>query len=121
MVYSIHLYVVDSKNTSAFVASMRDGRLWRNSSRQLPNGLIGVDLLSNLSLPNGFVSLEIWSSLEAYRRATESPENIVLINQIRQLATSCFDLGPFTFLPRADDRPTCAEAFLDLMDRGAVN
>jgi len=99
VIYSIRIYNVDSVRIGPFVASVRDGGLYRELAQQLHSGYIGCDLLSSSAASNRFLLLEFWLSEAAFSAAQQCPETKVLASFLRKLATSCEDLGVFGFLP----------------------
>ena len=99
MIYSIRIYEVDSVHVGPFVASIRQGGLYRELAQQLRSGFIGCDLLSSSTSPNRFLLLEFWLSEAAFNFAQQRPEAKVLSSFLRKLATGCVDVGAFGFLP----------------------
>jgi len=97
MIYSIHLYLVPSENVTAFIAAIREKKLWRNAKQLLPHGLIAIDLLYSHAVPNGFLTIEFWTSMNAFRVVAQSPAPLVLKQYLSQSTTDCLDLGTFSF------------------------
>jgi hypothetical protein len=99
VIYSIRIYNVDPAHVGPFVASVRQGGLYRELAQQLHFGYIGCDLLSSNVASNRFLLLEFWLSEAAFNAAQRRPETKVLASFLGRLATSCEDLGAFGFLP----------------------
>lgn len=120
MIYSLRIYNVDSTRVEPFVASVRHGGLYRALAQQLYVGYIGCDLLMSNTSSGRFLLLEFWRSEAAFSAAQQRPEMNVLGLFLRNLTTSCEDLGAFGFrfprmlgidsgdenLPKIDDHDT---------------
>ena len=118
MLHVITLYAVEPEAASAFVRSVRFGGEWRALARDLAPSLIATDLLERQFTPSPpffsntsilFVCLDYWSSLVAYRRASENPSYQALLLARRRMASSAFVLGEFSF-PAIDFGDTVSSA-----------
>jgi hypothetical protein len=111
MLHVITLYAVAAESAGAFARTIRKGGQWHTLSRDLAPALIATDLLEHEASPAPpflssssvlFVCLDFWTCPEAYRRACQNPACRALLVARRQMASSAFELGAFSFPAEVD-------------------